>query len=562
MTPYPEWDTSCLDWAERVVDRRSLIPFEPLFPLEAQAALDIFTQLRAVDVGGSPTLGTICRAWTLDFVKAIFGSYDAVAGRRLISEYLLLISKKNGKSSYAAGIMLTALIRNWRNEAEFLILSPTVEIANNSFGPAAAMVRASPALSQLLEVQDHVRTITHKTTGATLKVIAAENDTVGGKKATGILVDELWLFGKRADAENMLREATGGIASRPEGFVIYLTTQSDAPPAGVFKQKLDYARDVRDGKIVDPQMLPVLYEFPPDMLEKKLERLPENFYVTNPNLGASVDNAYLVRELGKAIAAGEHSLRGFLAKHLNVEIGMNLRADRWPGAEFWLKAIDPRLCDIEHILERSDVVTIGIDGGGLDDLLGLAVLGRDEKTGEWLLWTHAWAHPIVLERQQAEAARLQQFVEDGDLTLADHIGQDVEQVIDIVQQCESTRKLDKIGVDPVGIGAIVDALEEIGITVEDKRIVGVSQGWKLNGAIKTTERRIAEGRMKHCGSPMMAWCAGNAKVEPRGNAITVTKQASGTAKIDPLCATFNAVSLMSLAPAPKFIPSGYSLLTV
>ena len=50
---------------------------------------------------------------------------------------------------------------------------------------------------------------------------------------------------------------------------------------------------------------------------------------------------------------------------------------------------------------------------------------------------------------------------------------------------------------------------------------------------------------------MMAWCVGNARVEQRANSILITKQASGFAKIDPLMATLNAVSLMALNPASE-----------
>jgi phage terminase large subunit-like protein len=46
----------------------------------------------------------------------------------------------------------------------------------------------------------------------------------------------------------------------------------------------------------------------------------------------------------------------------------------------------------------------------------------------------------------------------------------------------------------------------------------------------------------------MAWAVGNARVEPKGNAILVTKQASGSAKIDPLMAAFNAIALMVTKP--------------
>lgn len=531
----------------------SLVPFPPLFQDEADSALSVFRELKIVDAIGKPTMGDACRPWIFDFVGSVFGSYDVEMGRRQITEFFLLISKKNSKSTGAAGIMLTDLIRNWRQSAEFLILAPTVEIANNSFFPARDMVRADEELSDLLHVQDHFRQITHRGTGATLKVVAADNDTVGGKKATGVLVDELWLFGKRPNAENMLREACGGLASRPEGFTIFLSTQSDEAPAGVFRQKLQYARGVRDGRIDDNRFLPVLYEFPEKMIKEKSYRDKKYFFVTNPNLGASVDAAFLEREFQKAEEDGEESMCGFLAKHLNVEMGMSLKSARWSGADFWEEAAGDVTLDV--ILERCEVVVIGIDGGGMDDLFGLAVLGRDADTRKWLLWTHAWVHSLALERRKSEAGRYRDFERAGDLTIVQDVGDDVQQVGEIITKCENSGLLDRIGVDPVGIGDVVDEVTAQGL--EHDRIVGIPQGWRLTGAIKTTERKLASKELTHGGQAMMAWCAGNAKVEPKGNAIVITKQVSGTGKIDPLMATFNAVALMAMNPEARGGPSAY-----
>ena len=550
--------SACLDWAERLRTGRSIIP-EPLFPEQAEIALGVFSQLRIVDAPGSPTFGEACAPWVFDLVASIFGAYDVESGRRLITEWFICLPKKNSKSTIAAGIMMTALILNWRESAEYAILAPTIEIANNSYAPSRDMVQKDEDLNSLMHVQTHVKTITHREKNAILKVVAADNNTVGGKKSVGTLVDELWLFGNQPNAENMLREATGGLASRPEGFVIYLTTQSDDPPAGVFRQKLQYARDVRDGIIEDSRFVPVIYEFPADMIASGEHRNPKNFGLVNPNLNYSVDREFLEREMTKAMATGEESVRGFLAKHLNVEIGLALRSDRWAAADFWEPQATAGLT-LEVILRRSDVLCVGIDGGGLDDLLGLAVLGRDAITREWLLWSHAWAHPSVLERRKSEAPRFKDFAADGDLTLVATIGEDVADIASIVQQVYATGKMDKIGVDPVGIGAIVDAIVDVGI--EQDRIIGISQGWRLAGAIKTSERKLAEGGMHHSGSAMMAWCVGNARVEPRANSILITKQASGTAKIDPLMAMFNAVSLMSLNPASDVIGADYELLAL
>ena len=117
-----------------------------------------------------------------------------------------------------------------------------------------------------------------------MKVVAADSDVVGGKKAVGVLIDEAWLFGKNPKAADMIREATGGLLSRPEGFIIWLTTQSNEPPAGVFRSKLNYARGVRDGRIDDNRFLPIIYEFSQEMIKSGEARKPENFHLVNPNI--------------------------------------------------------------------------------------------------------------------------------------------------------------------------------------------------------------------------------------------------------------------------------------
>ncbi|HBC6019489.1 TPA: hypothetical protein KEV89_005152, partial [Escherichia coli] len=237
-----------------------------------------------VDAPGSPTFGESCAPWVFDLVAALFGSYDAQTGVRHIKEVFILIPKKNSKSTLAAGIMMTALLLNWRQAAGYTILAPTVEVAANAFNPARDMVRRDDDLDDLCQVQTHIRTITHRVA--------------------------------------------------------------------------EYVRRIHEAEL-----------------------------------------------------------------------------------------------------------------------------------------------------------------------------------------------LDHIGIDPSGVGQILDSLAEAGIP--DGIVVGISQGWKLGGAIKTTERKLAEGVLVHGGQPLMAWCVGNARVEPKGNAILITKQASGRGKIDPLMALFNAVSLMSLNPEPK-----------
>ncbi len=102
----PEWSTACKDWADRLKSGRSIIP-APIFPDEAEAGLRVMRELRIVDAPGSPKIADACDQWIFDLAASIFGSYDADSGRRLITEWFVLIPKKNFKSGLAASIMLT-----------------------------------------------------------------------------------------------------------------------------------------------------------------------------------------------------------------------------------------------------------------------------------------------------------------------------------------------------------------------------------------------------------------------------------------------------------------------
>ena len=556
-----KWTTACPDWEERIVAGDSLVPMPPLFPAKAEDALRVFCSLQVVDLprkndGTFPTLGEIVDEDILDLVGAIFGAEDPATGKRLIRDFMLLISKKNGKSTIAAGIMLTALIIGWRDHAELLILAPTLEVANNSFEPAKGMVRADPELDRLLHIIENRRLIRHRVKKSELKVVAADSDTASGKKAGMVLVEELWLFGKKPKSAAMLREATGGLSARPEGFVLYITTHSDEPPAGVFKAKLEYFRDVRDGKIDDPTSLGVLYEYPEAMLEDEAYLDPANFYVTNPHLGSSVTQEWLASELSKEMLGDGEGKQIFLAKHLNVEIGLRLRRDRWLAADYWDAAEEPNL-DLSELLRRCEVVVVGLDGGGADDLYGMAVGGRERDTGIWLTWTHAWARRVVLDRRKDIASLLEGYAADGDLTFTDTGQEIVEQVARKTVELRGSKLMPEVGavgLDAWGMGTLVDALVQQGFETYDEvtrkggSILPVRQGVGLTGTIKTTEFKLVDGMLRHAPSPMMQWCVSNARAELRGSNMYISKQAAGSGKIDPLIAMLNAVQLLEAGP--------------
>lgn len=267
-----------------------------------------------------------------------------------------------------------------------------------------------------------------------------------------------------------------------------------------------------------------------------------------PNLGRSVRLDALVAEWEAAKEKGAEETRRWASQHLNVEIGLALHADRWRGADYWEGASEPGL-SLDELLARCEVVVAGVDGGGLDDLYGLCIAGRDAITKDWLFWFRAWVQSDVLELRKDIADRLRDFADQGDLVLCDEPTQDVQEIADILERVFRTGKFPAeagIGVDRYGIGALIAELAGRGIG--EPLIAGVPQGAALSSAVWMMERLLKAGTLHHGGQPLVAWCVGNAKAQQKGNAVYITKEVAGKAKIDPLIAGFNAAKLLEGHP--------------
>lgn len=546
------WDLSCVDWERRLRSGDSLVPELPLIDAEADDGLAIFDELQLPDVPGLPKLRHAAGQWFRDIVRAAFGSWNPSARQRMIRDIFVLAPKGSSKTSYSAALMNTVMVMNRRPRATALFVGPTQAISDRAYEQAVGMIDASPEMKRRFYPRDHKKTIDDLLNGSEMQVKTFDLNILTGSILIFVLLDELHLLGRSAHTTKVLRQIRGGLDKTEEGLLMITTTQSDEPPAGAFKTELHHARRIRDGEFkgrtIRP-MLPILHELPRDIAKDPAQwQNPENWELVQPNLGRSVHMATLIPDWESEKLKGEHAVRIWASQYLNIEIGVGLKTDAWPGAEFW-QARDDDAVTYAAILERCDVIVVGIDGGGLDDLFGLTVLGRDRDTRAWLSWSHAWCHEGVLDRRKSIAAELLGFAADGDLTIVGDELADLGEIVDIIVEIRDQGLLGCVASDPACLGELVEALAAEDITQEKNLLIGVPQGIGLMNALKTAERKLANGTMRHAPSGLMNWCVANVKIEPTATAIRATKQNAGDRKIDPAMSLFNAVFQMVKDPA-------------
>lgn len=542
---------ACPDWWERLQQGLPPMASVPINEVRAQRALTFFNRLRLPDVAGTPRMADACGEWFKDILVAFLASEDPETFQPLVWELLCEVPKKNSKTTYAAGLGLTALYMEDAPNRKMLLVGPSQAISVRCFNQAQGMIQLDDQLRAIFHVSDSDSEITRRQTGTSLAVKTFGTNIVTGEIPVLTIIDELHELGKMPKAAAVMQQIRGGGITKQRGKLLMITTQSDESPAGVWRTELDKARKIRDGRGGQmPIMLPVLYEFPLELQRNQdFWRDRRNWGLVLPNLDLSIDPQALSDDYDNNGRVTKHAEQIWASQHLNIEIGVGLSAG-WLGAQYWDGCVETGLT-LEEVIARSEVAVQGIDGGGLDDLFAEAVIGRCRETGHWLHWARAFAHPEVFEERKEIAGRLRNFEEDGDLVALadDDTSGDVSRVAETASKLLAAGLLPEqgaIGVDTTNSAAIQFQMFSKGITYEQLVIVG--QDWRLSPAIWGLERMLKQGTFRHCGQGLMAWTVGNAKPEIKGSAVRITKEVAGKAKIDPLMATFNAFMLMLRDP--------------
>jgi hypothetical protein len=290
----------------------------------------------------------------------------------------------------------------------------------------------------------------------------------------------------------------------------------------------------------------VLYEFSESMMKSGAWRIPENWGFVNPNLDRSINIEGLQEFWSEAEGKGDAEMRRAASQHFNIEIGMGLGTDRWAGADYWEKRADKTIT-LEYILANCEVVVVGIDGGGADDLFGLVVMGRERGTKRWLVWSKGWCFRKVLERRKSIASALLGFEK---AARARHHRRQYRRArasfptsLDRRSREADRRRglLSCVAMDPEGSARWSMRSPRSASRRKPKKLFGIDQrGHKLMNALRSIERKLIDGTFWHSDSGLLNWCVDNLKIEATATAFRATKAFAGDRKIDLAMAMFDA----------------------
>ena len=473
-----------------------------------------------------------------ELIEKVFGTLNE-DGTRQFRTVFFSVARKNAKTQVAAGIVLAMLCLS--ADEEIYSAAKSADQSEFVYKAAAAMVRASPALSALITCVDYRKELVHRN-GNTFRSISAEGASKFGGNPSAVILDELAHWGM---AEAALYDAlTSGSIARRQPLTIIITTAGSGGAESLGGRQYAYACKVRDGIITDPTYLPLIFEVPQDA-----DWRDETQWVkANPSLGTIVriESLREACEKAKAMPSEEVKFRRYnLNQWLSSEKAW-IPGPRWDACA--------REVDIEDLQRRRVPCYGGLDLGSVADLSALVLA--------WPIGDQVLVYPdffipneLVDIYSKRDGVDYSRWVRDGLVEVTPGNVTDWRFVAGYIDKLASNFNIRKIGFDPANAGTLVAA--EINETHEDL-CISQRQGFlDLNSAIKETERLILSKNLIHSGHAVLKWniACSTVATDHNGNLKIVKPDVrASSSRIDGALAMVMAVGLArSIRPKRKSI---------
>jgi phage terminase large subunit-like protein len=435
--------------------------------------------------------------WQKAFLAAMFGFVHKMEGTRKYREVLLVVARKNGKSTIASGIGLYLQVADGEPGAEVYAVATKKDQAKLVWLESKRMVKKSPALVK--RIKPLVSELVSEWNDSSFKPLGSDSDTLDGLNVHGAMMDEIHAWKDK----NLYDVIVDGTSAREQPLIVMITTAGTVRES-VYDQKYEEAERLLNGfddpeGYKDDRLLPIIYE-----LDDRLEWTdPACWKKANPGLGTIKKIDQLETKVNKA-KANPMLVKNLLTKDFNVPE---------TGSEAWLtfeEANNTELYDIELI--RDSYAIGGVDLSSTTDLsCATLIVMKPDSDKKFILQQYFLPEELVEQRVKEDKIPYDKWADRGLLTLCEGNKvnySDVTAWFTKMYQDYDIRPF-WIGYDPWNSKYWVDEMKEQGFQMEQVRqgAITLSQPMKEMGA------DLAAKLINYNNNPVLKWCLTNTNVK-------------------------------------------------
>lgn len=460
--------------------------------------------------------------WQRELVTELFGWYRP-DGTRKYRRCYVEIPRKNGKSTFAAGIALYLLLADKEPGAEVYSAAGDRDQARIVFDTAKGMVEQDAHMRRLCKV--YKTSITVPSTGAYYKVLSAEAYSKHGLNAHGVVFDELHVQRTR-DLWDVLTTSTG---ARRQPLVFAITTAGVYDPESICWELHDYAEKVRDGIIEDDEFLPMIYAADKDADWTD----PEVWAEANPGLGSTVKLDYIEREARRAkeVPAAQNTFRRL---HLNQ---WTEQETRWLDMGVW----DENEGTVNEAEWVGEPCWAGLDLSSTTDISAFVAVFRQH--GGYVIVPRFWVpRDNAIQRERRDRVPYTAWIRDGWMAATEGNVIDYDHIRRDLNEFGETYKVQSIAIDRWNATQLAVQLGE----TDGFEVAMFGQGFaSMSAPTKDLEKLLLGRQLQHGDNPVLRWMAANVSVkqDAAGNLKPAKDKSIG--RIDGIVALIMAIAMAS-----------------